>query len=181
MPNHVVNELIWDGITPEQRSAILANAVNGEGKIDFTILLPVPLNAWMGSVGTNHEEAFKITALDWCRQHWGTKWNAYSQLPIEDEAGRLRLVFETAWRPPYGWLAALLNRFRLPFAHNWHDEGREVGRVGRFWVGAEDTGLWDAGPQWREQDAEGEMQRHLHKLQWGVEEWPADQAAETEQ
>lgn len=168
MPNHVVNEVIWTGITPDQRREILANAVNVEGRVDFGILLPIPLNVWMGSISKAHGQTFPDTALDWCTKNWGTKWNAYSQKLIEDEPGRLCLVFETAWSPPYGWLAALLNRFQLPFAHNWHDEGRELGRVGRFWVGAENAGF-EAGPQWREEDASGDMQRHLYRLQWGVE------------
>ena len=166
MPNHVVNEVVFAGITAAQRDVILANVLNAEGKIDFQIMLPIPINAWMGNTGKRHEEAFKLTALDWCRENWGTKWNAYSQLPIEPSDNSLRLVFETAWRPPYGWLCALFNRFMLPFAHNWHDEGRELGVVGRF-----DPAFLDdpRGESWSEKGADGDMQRHLYGLQWGVE------------
>lgn len=172
MPNHVVNEIIFTGITPQQRDELLAVMLNAEGEVDFTVLLPPPLNIWNGGAGVIHEKTFPSTALDWARANWGTKWNAYSQLPVEVSEDRLRLVFETAWRPPYGWLVAVMNRCRVPFDHNWHDEGREYGRVGRFEFG---TAGFNAGePLWSERDAEGDMQRHLHKLQWDVEEFPAE-------
>jgi hypothetical protein len=172
MPNHVVNEIIWTGITAQQRAAILSVALNAAGEIDFGIIVPMPLNIWQGSVGLQHEKTFKRTGLDWASENWGTKWNAYSQLPIEQEHGRLRLVFETAWSPPYPWLAALLNRFGLAFDHNWLSEGREIGRVGRF----EPNGKF-GGPEWTERDAEGEMQQHLYALQWGPD---ADMNSDTD-
>ena len=164
MPNHVVNEVIWSALTAEQQSTILSGVLNADGKVDFELLVPIPLNVWLGNVG-RAEARLGFNALDWCRQHWGTKWNAYSQRPAEVGEDAIRLVFETAWSPPYGWLVALLNRFQLPFDHNWHDEGDEIGRVGRF----EPFSTREHGPLWRESPATGAMQRHLHKLQWGVE------------
>lgn len=168
MPNHVVNELVWRGITDAQRAELLANIVNADGRVDFSILVPQPLNIWAGSVGVAHEKAFGDTALDWSRRNWGTKWNAYSCLPIEQTEGELRIVFETAWRPPYPWLAALLNRFKLGFQHGWHDEGCTLARVGHFeW--RDDGRSCDDGPHWREDVAGDADQRRLFKLQWGVE------------
>ena len=166
MPNHVINEIVFTNITADQRGDILANILDDKDHIDFGILLPIPLNCWMGSVSSLHEQAFENTALDWCRQNWGTKWGAYSQEPIEDAADSLRLVFQTAWRPPYGWLCALFNRFMLPFDHNWLDEGAIVGRVGRF-----EPKLLDdfSGNAWSERVATPKEHKRLHVLLRGVE------------
>ena len=78
----------------------------------------------------------------------------------------LRLVFETAWRPPYGWLVALFNRFSLTFDHNWLDEGAEGGVAGRF-----DFAKLDdlCGTPWAEKPADAALQAHLGALLWGEE------------
>ena len=177
MPNHVINEVIFTDITADQRRIILANVLDAEQSIDFAILLPIPLNCWMGSVGVKHEKAFKHTALDWCRDNWGTKWGAYNQKPIEDSDTSLRLVFDTAWRPPYGWLCALFNRFKLPFDHNWLDEGSPVGRCGKFIPDNLDDRL--AEESWSERDATPDEYKRLHVMKWGVESFD-DEIADTD-
>jgi hypothetical protein len=166
MPNHVVNEIVFQNLEPGKRAEILACILDDKGIIDFAKLLPIPLNCWMGSVGQRHEKAFKNTALDWCRENWGTKWGAYGQKPIEDVPDSLTLVFDTAWRPPYGWICALFNRFLLPFDHSWLSEGESYGHIGRF----EPKFLNDfGGLAWKERDATPEEYKRLHVLRWGVE------------
>lgn len=168
MPNHCINELIFRDVDADAERRILNAACNGGGKVDFGVLVPMPLNMWWGSVGSNHEAAFKRTGLAWAREHWGTKWNAYGHKPVERTATTLTLRFETAWCPPYPWLAALFNRLNMDFDHNWLKEGRcegvhgEFRREGRF------------GVEWKETPAEPELQRHLHKLLWGVEAFEDD-------
>jgi hypothetical protein len=166
MPNHVVNEIIFRDITEEQHAAITRAALNAAGDVDFSILLPIPLNAWMGNVGSNHQAAFHLTALDWCRDHWGTKWNAYHQGGAVFSDGTLTITFETAWRPPYGWLAALFNTVEIGFQHNWLDEGAERGVVGMFSTNPGDV-LSHIG--WREEPADDLMHRRLMVLHWGEE------------
>lgn len=168
MPNHVINEMIFRGVDRAQQDAVLAAACDPEGKVDFAILVPMPLNMWMGNVGNDHKTAFKQTSLDWAPQNWGTKWNAYSHQPTERTADTITLRFETAWSPPYPWLAAIFNKLGLSFEHNWLDEGASRGRSGIFTISKQ----W--GPEWREAEASDEMHRHLHKLHWGVEEFPED-------
>lgn len=165
MPNHVINELIFRGVDTVGQDAILAATTNDEGKVDFGILVPMPINRWQGDVGSEHDKAFGPSGMVWARENWGTKWNAYSMKPIERTDDTLTLRFETAWAPPYPWLAAVLNSFERPFEHNWLDEGRERGRSGVFTFDQK----W--GPQWSEADATDEMHRHLHKLHFGVEEF----------
>lgn len=172
MPNHVVNEIIFTDITADQRRDILSSVLDADGNIDFEVLVPSPLNIWKGSVSVLHEKAFPGTHLDWARENWGTKWNAYQQKPIEAGTDSLRLVFSTAWRPPYGWIIALFNRFGLPFDHNWLDEGAAVGRCGKFIPGNLDDRL--AGQPWSERDATPDEHKRLHVLQWGVESFEED-------
>lgn len=174
MPNHVVNEIIFRGVDRAKQDEILAVACGSKGEVDFEVLLPIPLNVWRGSVGTRHEKALQQTGLDWQRLNWGTKWNAYSQKPIERTDDTLTLIFETAWRPPYGWLVAMFNRFHLSFDHNWLDEGAERGVCGRFNADFIDDDM--RGEPWGEKPADDDMQKHLHKLRLGVEAFD-DEAA----
>jgi len=166
MPNHVTNEIIFRGVNAEKQEELLAVLCNAKGHVDFEILVPLPLNMWWGSVGTEHEKAFGRTALDWARENWGTKWNAYSCQPIERTEDTLTLRFDTAWAPPYPWLAAVFNRFQIGFEHNSLVEGAIKARHGVF--------KWDAmndiiGEAWQEDDADDALQKRLHLLKWGVE------------
>jgi hypothetical protein len=180
MPNHVINQVIFRGIDRVKQLEISDAVTNAACEIDFGTLVPMPPNAWMGNVGQKHEKAFKVQAMDWARHNWGTKWNAYGL----DQGGRyesvafgddsLTLTFQTAWSPPYGWLAALLNRFKLSFDHNWFDEGCERGVHGSFKSKPGDT--WET-LSWDEEPADDVLHRHLHKLLFGVEQFGDEDAA----
>lgn len=165
-PNHCINELIFRDMSREAQREILAATCNGDGKVDFGVLVPKPLNMWQGSVSSLHEQTFKRTGLGWAIDNWGTKWNAYGHEPIERTSDTLTLRFQTAWGPAYPWLAAVLNGLGLPFEHNWLSEGGGDGKSGKF----APEGKW-GGPEWSEVSATPEMHRHLHKLLWGVEEF----------
>ena len=167
MPNHVINELIFREVDEEVQARILAATCNAQGKVDFEVLVPLPLNMWWGNVSSEHTRAFRRTALDWCTEQWGTKWNAYQHKPVERTADTLKLRFETAGGPPYPWLAAVFNSLQLSFDHNWLEEGRERGVAGRF----DFSQMEGFGRPWREEPATDELHRHLHKLHWGVEEF----------
>ncbi len=176
MPNHVINELIFRGVDAAAQNAIIAKLCNVDGKVDFEILVPTPPNVWLGNVGKNHEDAFgrKNCALDWSRVHWGTKWNAYSHKPTERTDDSLTLRFETAWRPPFPWLVAVFNTLKLDFDHNWLMEVASRGWEGK-WIYA---ALEDhrKGEPWSQKPCGDDMQKHLHKLHWGVESFD-DEAA----
>lgn len=136
MPNNCINELIFRDAEKATQERIIAATCDAEGQVDFQILVPIPLNIWRGNVSSEHERAFKRTGLDWARENWGTKWNAYSHHPIERTDNTVALRFETAWGPPYPWLAAVFNHLGLPFQHNWLSEGGGDGVVGTFKVAA---------------------------------------------
>ena len=175
MPNHVVNELIFRDVPQETRQLIIDTICDEKGDVDFEKLLPMPLNAWRGSVGSNHEKAFPQNGMDWANKNWSTKWNAYSHKPTETTDDSITFRFETAWRPPYGWLVAVLNTLKISFEHNWLSEGESVGHRGTWKYGKPAAPFSDY--EWKEEVEEvgTPLQRHLHLLQWGCEEFPDDE------
>lgn len=173
MPNHIINELVFRGVDAAEQDAVIAKLCNADGKVDFEVLVPIPANVWLGNVGRNHEEAFgrERCALDWARVEWGTKWNAYAHRPIERSADTIIFRFDTAWRPPFPWLVAVFNTVKRDFDHNWLDEGASRGWEGR-WRYSENGKSF--GDPWKQEPCGDAMQKHLHKLRWGVEEFPAE-------
>lgn len=173
MPNHVINEVIFREVTELHVLTMLSKMVRADNTVDFGIMLPLPLSSWPGSVGSIHKKRFPSTHLDDASAIWGTKWNAYGQDggAATRDGDSLILRFQTAWSPPMGWLAAVLNTFRCRFEHNWLSEGSEHGFSAVFDHSKLDS--WK-GEAWDEKPAAPAMQRHLHKLLWGVEEFAED-------
>lgn len=172
MPNHCVNEVIFRDVPARRRAEILEKVVGPKGFIDFSVLLPTPINSWPGSVGQRHEKAFPTTNLEFNRENWGTKWNAYGKddgyTSIVQTDDTLTLTFQTAWSPPYGWLCAVFNTFEARFEHNWMEEGGSPAHADVYDYAKLDDIRSEA---WSENIAEEAMSRHLHKLLWGVEEF----------
>lgn len=164
MPNHVINEIVFENVNWFQKHKIL-NKVIRKGHVDFKILVPAPLNIWCGNVGTKHEETFPDTYLDWARKNWSTKWNAYDSEIIKF-ADTLTIRFKTAWNPPYGWIIALFNYFGLPFSLLWMSEGNDVAYFETY---NPVKGWMDES--WTNGEASTEQARYAHKLLWGVEEF----------
>ena len=121
MPNHTMVEVRIESQSKEVIDRILAATVNAQGDIDFELLLPIPLNCWRGSVGTEHKK-LPDNALDWCSKNWGTKWGPYGNPEAIQIGNILTLRFQTAWAPPRGWLLAIWNKFRVPFEYYFLDE-----------------------------------------------------------
>lgn len=165
MPNHVLNELVFKGDAADQKR-VLDSLCNDKGEVDFAILVQTPANVWLGNVSKKHEKLGQ-SGLDWSRENWGTKWNAYRQTPPEQTEDRIILRFNTAWSPPYPWLVAVFNTLKVSFDHNWLDEGSQRGRCGRWnYDELKSSGLNDP---WNETDADDDENRRLHELMWGVE------------
>jgi hypothetical protein len=177
MANDVINEIIFRNVDQDARNRILEKVRNADGEIDFEILLPRPLNIWCGDVSSKHNKAFPGTGLDWSTTNWGTKWNAYGldkeYKSIEEGDDSLTLRFQTAWSPPMGWIVALFNFFKLPFEHNYLTEGSDRGVSANFDFAA--LSWFRSGyyrEAWSERPADDELQKHIHKMLWGVESLP---------
>lgn len=177
MPNHILNEVE----IPLAPQAIMPLVCGDNGEIDFATLLPLPIHFWPGSVGSRHEATFPGTHLAAATATWGTKWNAYGldsgrYRPIVAETARVILTFQTAWRPPMGWIMALWNTLKTDLTVRWLDEGRDAAVVDAFSyrILASDDGF---GEPWVRAEADDATTRRLHKLLWGVEAFKADEGA----
>ena len=178
MPNYTINEVIIHDVNQRQQAEILAKVNGAWGPIDFSTLLPVPINYWHGSAGRMHEYVFPGIALDWCTQNWSTKRNAVPgfwgkdepqrYLPIAQTNTSLTLTFQTAWSPPCGWVVALFNTFHFKMSHNWLGEEDNVGYTDRYFF---DGMGWN---EWSRMPAGEELQRHLMYLRYGVESFDSD-------
>jgi hypothetical protein len=168
MPNHVINEIIIN--VPAEKQAAILEKIKGKNDIDFSVLLPLPLNIWMGSVGSEHTATFPDTALDWSTKNWGTKWNAYglynSEIykPIVLTENSITLTFQTAWRPPFGWIVALFNHFKISFKHNYLSEDDDGGHSDFYVYQPEDK--WSS-VEWVREKATHEIYDRLYQYLWG--------------
>lgn len=131
MPNHVENDLYVRG-PGEDVAAFLAlvGADQTPPKFDFESVFPYPepfktrdaeAEAWRTEHG--REKAAKMLAekygdandgynaggYEWCRNAWGTKWNAYDV--ARRDYGGTCVTFQTAWCPPIPVIAELHRRF----------------------------------------------------------------------
>ena len=63
MPNHVINEIVFENVNWFQKRKILKKVFK-DNRVDFEILVPAPINIWNGNVGKNHEETFPDNHLN---------------------------------------------------------------------------------------------------------------------
>jgi hypothetical protein len=157
MPNHVTNAIEF--ATQEDFELAKTKLTNEDGYVDFELLVPTPLNVYLGNTSREDDQDFgQFTWYAWNRENWGTKWNAYDT-EVEEE---LRIIrFDTAWSPPYPIIVAL-SRHVPNFTHYYIEEtyeswGKEVWRDGSrvaYWkndpemyetifVIVEGTGAWE--------------------------------------
>jgi hypothetical protein len=161
MTNDVLNEIIFRDVNRATQDRILEKTCDAheQGCVNFEILLP-SLSFWEGG-GDNDVRARVPGWGDWASYNWGTVRHPYNDRPIERSDDTLILRFETAWRPPYGWIVALFNFFKLPFEHNSIIQFGGRGRCGKFTCEPE--------PKWVELDATDTMHAHLLLLFYGSE------------
>lgn len=77
----------------------------------------------LGKTAVENKEQYGVeTWYDWCIDHWGTKWNAYS---IDDESvcEENQFRFLTAWSAPHPVIEKLAELYpSLQIMHQWADE-----------------------------------------------------------
>ena len=117
MPNHVTNAIEF--ANQEDFELAKTKLLNGDGYVDFELLVPQPPNVYLGNTSREDEQDFgTFNWYDWNRANWGTKWNAYDS-SAEEETRIIR--FDTAWSPPYPILTAL-SRHVPNFTHYYIEE-----------------------------------------------------------
>jgi hypothetical protein len=172
MPNHVLNEIIFKDVGPSVQEEILSKALKN-GFVDFSVLIPVPLNIWHGNIGQKEEKAFgKNNWHDWNKENWGTKWNAYGKEEYGPKMVRtedtLTFYFQTAWSPPIPWLVALFNATQHPFEYNYLSEGNNKAFTGKFFFSVYNEKDSDPHQDWEEIESNDEaFNRRMRILLWG--------------
>ena len=120
MPNHITTQIMAS-------SRVLASLIaNENGDVDFNKLIPQPENIERGGCTGQHAEGV-VCWLDWRREHWGTKWNAYSAALFDDH-----VRFDTAWSMPAPVIDALVAAHPTERIEvEWADEdlGSNCGRL----------------------------------------------------
>lgn len=154
MPNHISNRiqlLSFDEDWKRERAAFeeLQTLMKTEDSpFDFNALIPYPEPfKSLDEVRNAAEEALKGLpkeeywprrqelpkdgynqgGYEWCRTHWGTKWNAYEISFQWDE-----VYFQTAWSTPKPIFAELSKRFpdlRLEVEYADEDRGNNCGKL----------------------------------------------------
>jgi hypothetical protein len=159
----VINEVIFRNVDKEAVESILGKAMK-DGVVDFSVLVPPPLNIWQGNISGAVREAFSGNVWrEWNINNWGTKWNAFDTLePVYNEQeNTLTVTFSTALSPPRPWLCALLNAARMPFQYNWLEEGSSKAHTEEYYF---TTGAFsqENTPCWKESEASEELCYRLY-------------------
>lgn len=110
MPNHVTN------IIRAPRHVLYALLSEKRG-VDFDRVIPEPAETDPIFTATLHDYGDGVqgwstdgySPMDWHREHWGTKWNAYGQ--VTDHVDDGEVCFETAWSHPRPVIKALSEKF----------------------------------------------------------------------
>lgn len=163
MPDVVKNRIVFKRVSIEKKFEILDFIIDKKCRVDFNILIPQPLNIWLGNCGALEERIFKQTWYNWNQANWGTKWNAYNTRHIMYSRGVLELTFDTAWTPPYPWLAALINKLKTSFNHYYSLESDKV-FIGKFSYKKEDEDTIKNPYSWSEVECSEKELNLLKKL-----------------
>lgn len=76
------------------------------------------------------KDGYNSGGYDWCREKWGTKWNAYNQdvAPTIKPHSR-QYTFTTAWSPPEPVIKKMSELYpTLRFTCEWSEEGGYFGK-----------------------------------------------------
>lgn len=108
MPNHVYSALkfIYHDDNGEMIEAI-SEAIKGEhSPIDFNKIIPQPVGIQDEREGVLSEEEYT-----WCKENWGTKWNAYDAIVKTKDDWKFVIHFQTAWNIPEPIIKKLFEKF----------------------------------------------------------------------
>lgn len=142
MPNNVLNRLTIKD--KEDAQEVFSFMGVDEGLFDFERICPIPPHVYKGNINAAVAQIFGQTSifkgdgdtwLSWCREHWGTKWNAYDFVKVDENT----IEFETAWSPVPRIILLLCQKFDIrEFTYEWADEdfGSNTGMIrGLDWGG----------------------------------------------
>ena len=120
MPNYCQNILIVNG-SQELIEGLMRHITGDEGNFDFNTIIPYPEHFRKmdeacreadrsGTRNHNIKDGYNSGGYEWCKEKWGTKWNAGTAEVFKSHAGTM-FVFKTAWSPPIPVVEELARRF----------------------------------------------------------------------
>lgn len=145
MPNHISNRVQIKSLNDDWRKEeeafkqLEALMKTEKSPFDFNVLIPYPEQYSILDKVRNEAEkngtkwsdlpkdGFNQGGYEWCRDHWGTKWDAYD-IGFDYDS----VYFQTAWSTPLPIWAELSKRFpdlRLEVEYADEDIGSNCGRL----------------------------------------------------
>jgi hypothetical protein len=128
MPNWCSNSLTVRG-TQEDLEYFQKFVRSPRSKFDFDQVMPYPSEyARLDREPVVCEDGFKKDGFNrggygWCIQHWGTKWWV-ADVYLTEDVHELTFEFDTAWSPPKGVIASLVEWFPgLDFELHYEEPG----------------------------------------------------------
>ena len=167
MPNYVINEIVIPGVKLDD---VRKHLFDRHGRFSFNVLLPLPLNYWRGNSFPD-EDAFPGNPDDAAQDMWGTNADAYGQSTAEDSDEGLTIRFQSSWEHPRGWVCALFNTVECDMTASWLSESGAPSHIEAY-IAEGKHGV----PEWTDVilSTDSDEHRHLHKLLWGVEQFPLE-------
>ena len=126
MPNHIHNKLQIVGSKEEVEAVMnyIRSEELGNNTIDFNKITKMPDWVYGSSKevrGISLDDEVKYlgnTSLDWSRENWGTKWNAYAQPNNRNTSNTI--YFNTAWNAPLVLISKIAVIFPNVEVHHWY-------------------------------------------------------------
>jgi len=130
MPNHVENNLTFDGNEKDIKELMDCLVINGEPSVDGFLPMPSELRGTTSPSRVENQVLINKYGhdnwYDWAVENWGTKWGFYSGIVTSDNS----VYFQTAWATPYKAIQKLSEKFpRVAIKVQYADEefGYNVG------------------------------------------------------
>lgn len=111
MPNWCSNFATFRHKDPDQLVK-MAKAIDDDELFNAFVPMPEELKGTEGLAGNDRELEAKYGASDWYSWavgNWGTKWDASDAIINYKDDECIELSFETAWSPPEGFYARLMD------------------------------------------------------------------------
>jgi len=125
MPNYIINKLQVIGELDKVEEVMdFIRSDDGECRMDFQKIVPIPPHIYNGNIGKLEEELFgEDTWYGWCPKYWGSKWNAI----CKEDAARCTedtVYFQTAWNGVPKLIFLLSAKFDCELVYAFADEDR---------------------------------------------------------
>lgn len=143
MPNWCSNDLRINGPLAEVNKVI--EVLKGEnGAVDFNKVIPYPEEFKKQDVAREEfvknnggswkdapKDGYNNGGYEWCRDTWGTKWNACLEDGVEwhldsddEECASAAITFDTAWSPPEPIIKKLIEDYpECTFELHYYEQG----------------------------------------------------------